>query len=158
MTEGNGVDEFEAGTGSDAGGKAGDLHAESGKFLGQIESGGFAAGIGSETEDDFGHLVLLGPLEESGKFQLFGTDSVQRGKKSAKDMILAFKGAGAFEIQDIGRVFDHAEKSGISVFIAANFTEAVFRKKTAFRAGLNLGPCLFHGMGEIFGCPGGGGE
>ena len=158
MTEGNGVDEFEAGTGSDAGGKSGDLHAESGKFLGQIESGGFAAGIGSEPEDDFGHLVLFGPLEESGKFQLLRANPVQRRKKSAEDVISALKSSGAFEIQDIGRVFDHAEEGGLSVFIAADFTEAVFREKSAFRAGLDLGPCFFDGMGEIFGCPGGGGE
>ena len=55
-------------------------------------------------------------------------------------------------------MFDHAEEGGIAVFIAADFTEAVFREKSAFRTGLDLGPCFFDGMGEIFGCSGGGGE
>ena len=126
MAESDGVDEFEAGTGSDAGGKSGDFHAERGKFLGQIKRGGLSAGIGSEAEDDFGHFVLLGPLEESGKLQLLGADPVQRRKKSAEDMILAFKSPGAFEIQDIRRVFDHAEEGRVAVFITTNLTEAVF--------------------------------
>ena len=35
LPEGDGVDEFEAGTGGDTGGETGDFHAEGGEFLGQ---------------------------------------------------------------------------------------------------------------------------
>jgi hypothetical protein len=55
-------------------------------------------------------------------------------------------------------MFNHAEERRVAVFIPADFTKAVFRKKAAFRAGFDLSPCLFDGIGKVLGCPGGGGE
>ena len=157
MTEGDGVDEFKARAGGNPRGETGDLHAKGREFLGQVESGSFSAGIGSKTKDDFRDFVLFRPLKEFGKFQFIRTDSVQRGEKSAEDMISALESPGALEIQDIGRMFDHAEEGRVTVFIPANFTEAFFRKKSAFGAGFDLGPGLFDGMSQILrGARGGG--
>ena len=158
MAEGDGVDELETGAGGDAGGEAGDLHAEGGELLGQEQGGGFAAGVGAEAKNDLGDLVLFCPFEESGNFQLFGSDPVQGREESAEDVILPLEGSGTFEVEDIGRVFDDAEEGGVTVLISADLAKAVLAKETALRAGLDLDLGLLDRMGEIFGGADRGGE
>ena len=158
VAEGDGVDEFEAGAGGDAGGEAGDLHAEGGELLGQKQGGGFAAGVGAKAKNDLGHLILLRPLEESGNFQLLWSDSVQRREQSAEDVVLPLEGTGAFEIQDIGRVFDDAEEGSVPVFIATDLAKPLFAKESALRAGFHLGLGFLHRVGEVVRSAGRGGE
>ena len=147
VAEGDGVDELETGAGGDAGGKAGDLHAEGGELLGQEQGGGFAAGVGAKAENDLGHLVLFGALEKSGNFQLLRSDSVQRREESAQNVVLPLEGTGAFEVKDIRRVFDDAEEGGVSVFIATDLAKTLFAEETTLRAGPDLGLGLLDGVG-----------
>ena len=68
MTEGDGVNEFETGACGHSGGQAGDFYPEGGEFFGQIDGGGFPAGIRAKTEDDLLHFTCLGALEKGGNF------------------------------------------------------------------------------------------
>ena len=149
VAEGDGVDEFEAGAGGDAGGEAGDLGAGRGQLLGEEEGGGFTPGVRSETENHLADLVLFGPPEQGGDFQFFRSDSVQRREESAQNVVLPLQGTGAFEVKDIRRVFDDAQQSGVAVLVPADLTGSLLAKKTAFLAGLHLSLGLLDGVGEI---------
>ena len=158
MAEGDGVDEFEARAGGDAGGETGNLGARPGELLGQIKGGGFPAGVGAKAENHFANLVLLGALEQGGNLQFIRSDAVKGGEQSAKDVITALEGSGAFEAEDVGRVFDNAKEGGVAVLVATNLAKPVFAKETALRAGLDLDLGLLDRMGEIFGGADRGGE
>ena len=48
-------------------------------------------------------------------------------------------------------MLDHAKEGGVAVFVPADFTNSVLRKKAAFGTGLNLVPGFLQGMGQILG-------
>jgi hypothetical protein len=73
-------------------------------------------------------------------------------------VITALEGSGAFEAEDVGRVFDNAKEGGVAVLVATNLAKPVFAKETALRAGLDLDLGLLDRMGEIFGGADRGGE
>ena len=52
LTQSDAVHEFQAGAGGNPRGQPGDFESEGGKFPGQVDGGGFAAGIGAKTEND----------------------------------------------------------------------------------------------------------
>ena len=158
MTESDTVYEFEAGTCGDAGGEAGDFQAEGGEFFGEVDGGGFSAGIGAEAENDFADLIGFSPSEESGNFKFIGADAVEGGEESAEDMVATPERGGAFEAEDIGGVFDDAKKGLVAGVIATDFAETVFGKEVAGGAGENEGAGLADGVSEIFGGAWGCGE
>ena len=73
-------------------------------------------------------------------------------------MVLPLEGSGAFEVENIGCVFDDAKEGGVAVFVSADFTEPVFGKKTTFGAGLNLIPGFLKSVCEVFRCTWRGGK
>ena len=158
MTESDTVYEFEAGTCGDAGGEAGDFQAEGGEFFGEVDGGGFSAGIGTEAENNFADLIGFSPSEESGNFKFIGADAVEGGEESAEDVVATPERGGAFEAEDIGCVFDDAKEGFVAGAVATDFAEAVFGKEAAFGAGDDLGAGLANGVGEVFGGAWGCGE
>ena len=151
MAEGDTVYKFETGACGDASGEAGDFQAEGGEFFGEVDGGGFSAGIGTESENDFADLICFSPSEESGNFKFLGTDAVEGGEESAEDVVATAERGGAFEAEDIGGVFDDAKEGFVAGAVAADFAEAVFRKEAAFGARDDLGAGLANGVGEVFG-------
>ena len=158
VAEGDTVDEFEAGACGDAGGEAGDFQAKGGEFFGEVDGGGFSAGIGTEAEDDFADLIGFSPSEESGNFKFLGADAVEGGEESAENMVATTERGGAFEAENIGGVFDDAKEGFVAGGIAADFAEAVFGKEVAGGAGENEGAGLANGVSKIFGGAWGCGE
>ena len=92
VAEGDTVDEFEAGACGDAGGEAGDFQAKGGEFFGEVDGGGFSAGIGTEAENDLAGLIFFCAGEEGGDFEFIGSDSVEWGEKAAEDVVAAAEG------------------------------------------------------------------
>jgi hypothetical protein len=73
-------------------------------------------------------------------------------------VVLSLEGGGAFEVQNIGCVFDDAQKGRVAVFVPADFAKSVFGKKATFGAGLNLIPGFLKSVGEVFRCTWRGGK
>jgi hypothetical protein len=65
-------------------------------------------------------------------------------------VVLPLEGGGAFEVENVGSVFNDAKQGGVAVFVSADFAKPVFGKKAAFGARLNLVSCLLECVREVF--------
>ena len=76
----------------------------------------------AEGKDDFLHPTLLDALHKALNLQIARTDAIHRTDNAAKDMIQAFVLQSILNCHYILNVLYHANKTGITIRIAANLT------------------------------------
>ena len=88
---------------------AGERNSKWGENFGEVVCCGFPFHIGTECEDYFGRTVFFDSTKKRFDAELLGTDVVEWREASAQGVVKPAKNAAAFEREDIGRLFDHAE-------------------------------------------------
>lgn len=112
--EGEVVGVVEAAAGGQALGEAGEGEwgvggGEGGEVVGEVVGGGFAFDVGAGGEDDFADAAEGEATGEGGDAEVFGVDVIEGREPTAEDVVEPVEGAGSFERDDVGGLFDDAE-------------------------------------------------
>ena len=147
--EGELVGVFEAASGGEAVGDAGDWNPERLEDLDEVVCGSLAFDIGAEGEDEFGGVLVADALDEGLDTELGGADVVEGGKAAAEGVVKTAEGAAALEGEDVGGLLDDAEFTALAFRVAADATEGSGGEKPALAARLDLLGCMADRLCEL---------
>jgi hypothetical protein len=138
--EGELVGVFEAASGREAVGDAGDWNPERLEDLDEVVCGSLAFDIGAEGEDEFGGVLVADALDEGLDTELGGAD---------EGVVKTAEGAAALEGEDVGGLLDDAEFTALAFRVAADATEGSGGEKPALAARLDLLGCMADRLCEL---------
>jgi hypothetical protein len=120
VTDGHGIHVFQIPSHGNAEGDSRKGDAFVREEFGKEGHRGFSFGGWVHGQDHFFHLLLSKAHKEFGNFQVFGTDSIQGGKKTVQDVVPPFEKTGFLNRELIARPFDDADDAIAPGFVAAD--------------------------------------
>ncbi len=89
---------------------------------------------GVEGQNHFGCLLSLNPIDQPGNAQLFRSDIVKRGKRSAKNMVTSFKGTRSFHCPEVSHILNHADLAIPTIPVTTNAADVRCGNVSAVKA------------------------
>jgi hypothetical protein len=129
--EGDFVGKFEAGARWQPMSDSGDSKTFAGKTFAEVKTGGITLDVGAERDNNLSNSPLGNAAFQFGNTQIFGLNPVERRDFSTQDVILAAKGSGFLNAQNIDWAFDQANQRSLSTMIAANVAGGFLSEGTA---------------------------
>ena len=94
-------------------------------------------------------MAIAHPCEQPVDRKVFRADVIERGEPPAERVVTALEDARAFEREDVGRLFDDAERRVGAGLVAADLAGVLRGEKAAVTAGAHLGGVFEHGLGHL---------
>ncbi len=121
--EGDLVGVFDVSAGRHAASDAGDFDFVGLELLFQVQSGQIAFGGGVGGEDDLLDTVAFDAMQELAYAQIAAVVVAPALEQASQDVIQPLVGAGAFDGDDVERLFDETERVGHAFRVAADVAE-----------------------------------
>ena len=84
-------------------------------------AGGLAFDTGAQSQDNFGGVMLLNPLDEQRDFKVFRPHASERADGAAEHVVVALEAVAALDCPDIGDAFNNADLLGVAGGAGADF-------------------------------------